>query len=108
MTGIDGIGGTGGGPRLVEGKLGGEGFGAAAPAAGAKSGFANALFDALKRVEGLQNEAQAQSEAVTRGEGGSVQDLMVAMGKSDVAFNLMLEVRNKIVDAWQTLTRTVV
>jgi flagellar hook-basal body complex protein FliE len=33
---------------------------------------------------------------------------MMAMGKSDVAFNLMLEVRNKLVDAWEKLSRSVV
>jgi len=113
MSGFDVIGAVpGGAPRLVEGRVG---IGASPETAiqdkgteGPRSGFASALFDALKRVDNLQQDVSERSDAISRGEGGSVQDLMVAMGKSDVAFNLMLEVRNKIVDAWQTLTRTVV
>lgn len=113
MSGFDVIGAApGGAPRLVQGRVGiGTGPESAIQekeTAGARSGFASALFDALKRVDNLQRDVSQQSDAISRGEGGSVQDLMVAMGKSDVAFNLMLEVRNKIVDAWQTLTRTVV
>ena len=45
--------------------------------------------------------------AKARGEPVEVHDLMIAMGKSEVAFNLMLEVRNKIIDAWQQLSRSV-
>jgi flagellar hook-basal body complex protein FliE len=37
-----------------------------------------------------------------------VDKLMLSIGKSEVAFNLMLEVRNKLVDAWEKLSRSVV
>lgn len=112
MSGFDGIGATGGGPRFLEGRVGGElplaPSGTEGEGEGGRSGFANALFDALRRVDTLQSEVRNQGDSLARGDGASVQDLVVAMGKSDVAFNLMLEVRNKILEAWQTLTRTVV
>jgi flagellar hook-basal body complex protein FliE len=113
MTGFDLIGVDGGpAPRLV-GERGGiaplvrEGQGGP-EGSEPKTGFGKALYDALHRVDALQRDATTKGEALARGEGESVQDLMVAMGKSDVAFNLMLEVRNKIMDAWQTLTRTTI
>jgi flagellar hook-basal body complex protein FliE len=33
---------------------------------------------------------------------------MAAANKSEVAFNLMLEVRNKLVEAWEKLSRSAV
>src|SRR5688572_11520565 len=102
MTGLD-LGDVRLGPKLVEGRVGNEGtLGALAPREGAEpgGGFSQALFDAMERVDALQQDAQEKSRALARGDSMDVHELMVAMGKSEVAFNLMLEVRNKIVDAW--------
>ena len=40
------------------------------------------------------------------GEDVELHDVMLAGGKSEVAFNLMLEVRNKLIDAWEKLSRS--
>jgi flagellar hook-basal body complex protein FliE len=77
--------------------------GAAGPSA-----FAGALSDALQHVSELQNEAQAKAAGISLGQPVSLSDLMISMGKSEVAFNLMLEVRNKLLDAWDKLSRAVV
>ena len=69
--------------------------------------FKDTLNDALAEVRGLQLDSQSKYEALARGENVEVHDLMIAMGKSEVAFNLMLEVRNKLLDAWQVLSRSV-
>jgi flagellar hook-basal body complex protein FliE len=42
------------------------------------------------------------------GEPVALHDVMASMGKSEVAFNLVLEVRNRLVDAWEKLSRSVV
>jgi len=70
--------------------------------------FGSALMDALSEVNDLGNQTKEKAEALARGEPVEVHDLMIAMGKSDVAFNLMLEVRNKMVEAWQSLSRSVI
>ena len=69
--------------------------------------FADTLTSALNKVRSLQLESKEQTEALARGENVEVHDLMIAMKKSEVAFNLMLEVRNKILEAWQILSRSV-
>ena len=69
--------------------------------------FADTLNSTLTKVRSLQLESKGQVEALARGENVEVHDLMIAMGKSEVAFNLMLEVRNKILEAWQILSRSV-
>lgn len=74
--------------------------------AGASSGFARELAEALERVDGLQRESSDKAAALARGEPVDLHEVMISMERSDVAFRLMLEVRNRMVDAWQTLTRT--
>jgi flagellar hook-basal body complex protein FliE len=78
----------------------------AAPEPGAD--FAGALVDALAGVDEASRHADETAAAMYRGEAVELHDLMIAMNQSDVAFNLMLEVRNKLVEAWQTLSRSVV
>lgn len=68
--------------------------------------FEETLSGALQEVRSLQQDSDAKYEGLIRGE-VEVHDLMIAVGKSEVAFNLMLEVRNKLLEAWQTLSRSV-
>lgn len=75
---------------------------------GVRSGFGAALLEALDEVRRLGEESKNKAEALARGEPVDVHDLMIAAGKSEVAFNLMLEVRNKLVEAWQALSRSVI
>ena len=80
--------------------------GALAPADGAT--FTDVLANAIGEVAATQNEARQGAEALARGEPVELHDLMIAMGKSEVAFNLMLEVRNKLLDAWEQLSHAAV
>ncbi len=74
---------------------------------GGSESFLSELNDALMEVRGLQVETRDKARALASGEPVEVHDLMISMGKSEVAFNLMLEVRNKLLDAWQILQRSV-
>ena len=69
--------------------------------------FLSHLNDALSGVRELQLESRDQARALASGEPVEVHDMMVAMGKSEIAFNMMLEVRNKLLEAWTTLCRSV-
>lgn len=68
--------------------------------------FADKLEDALSSVSDLRNDVKSKAEALARGEPVELHELMISMGKSDVAFNMMLEVRNKLLNAWDTITRS--
>ncbi|MEQ1631925.1 MAG: flagellar hook-basal body complex protein FliE [Planctomycetota bacterium] len=80
--------------------------------AGGSSGpqldFGGTLADAIDRVDSLQADVANKTQALATGEPVALHDVMVSMGKSEVAFNLLLEVRNKLVDAWEKLSRSVV
>jgi len=78
------------------------GLGDAAAAAGTgQVGFANALDAALKGVSNAQNEAQAlQRQFQIDSNSVSLEETMVAMQKSQVAFQAALTVRNRLVSAY--------
>lgn len=90
-------------PPLLGDDLGGRE--AAVPAGGAS--FGDRLAEVLESTAGLQREVRNQTEAMFMGEPVALHDVMLAMGKSEVSFNLMLEVRNKLVEAWEKLSRSV-
>ena len=72
------------------------------------SAFAQALESAIDNVDGLSRDVGDKVQSLASGEPVALHDIMMAMGKSEVSFNLMLEVRNKLVEAWEKLSRSVV
>jgi flagellar hook-basal body complex protein FliE len=70
--------------------------------------FGGVLANALGNMRDLQDDVQAKTRGLMLGEGVELHDVMLAADKSEVTFNLMLEVRNKLVDAWEKLSRSAV
>jgi flagellar hook-basal body complex protein FliE len=80
---------------------------AAAPASGAKGSesFSSVLKSSLAEVNQLQQKADQAITALATGDKASLHDTMIAMEQADVSFRLMMQVRNKIVDAYQEIMR---
>ena len=82
---------------------------AAAPKVGAggapEKGFGEFLTESLQKVNDLQKDADAATVQIAEGGEAGIQEAMVAVEKADVAFKLMMEVRQKILDAYQEITR---
>jgi flagellar hook-basal body complex protein FliE len=98
--------------RGVEG-LTGEGLpsapGVPAPdGVGKPEGFEGVLSDSLGAMRSLQNDVAEKYKGLVLGEDVELHDVMLAANKSEVTFNLMLEVRNKLVEAWEKLSRSAV
>ncbi|MBI1749395.1 MAG: flagellar hook-basal body complex protein FliE [Acidobacteria bacterium] len=72
---------------------------------GESGGFMDSLQDAMKQVEQLQGDAQKQVTQVLRGNGEDIHSAMIAVEKANLSFQMMLEVRNKIVQAYQEVSR---
>ncbi|MEO6593310.1 MAG: flagellar hook-basal body complex protein FliE [Planctomycetota bacterium] len=70
--------------------------------------FDGMLADSLAKVQALQDDVREKTRGLALGEDVELHDVLIATGKSEVAFNLMLEVRNKLVDAWEKLSRSAV
>lgn len=75
-----------------------------AQAAKAEGGFAAELAKSLSRVSEMQNTANAQAQAFQMGEPGvSLNDVMVDMQKAGIAFQATLQVRNRLIQAYQEI-----
>jgi flagellar hook-basal body complex protein FliE len=67
--------------------------------------FSSVLSNAVHTVDRLHDNAAAQVGNLLQGGGGDLNNVMVAVEKADVAFQLMMQVRNKIVNAYQEIER---
>ena len=70
--------------------------------------FENSLSDSIGALRSLQKDVDVKYKGLVLGEDVELHDVMIAASKSEVAFNLMLEVRNKLVEAWEKLSRSAV
>ena len=68
--------------------------------------FSDLLKDALSNVNDAQTEASEAVQQVLSGESKDIHSTMIALQKADVSLKLMLEVKNKIVEAYQEVMRT--
>ena len=78
---------------------------AAPPAAGPAGGFGDALKSALDGVSASQTKASDLSAAYERGEETDVAKVMLARQEAGVAFEATLQVRNKLLSAYQDIMR---
>jgi flagellar hook-basal body complex protein FliE len=67
--------------------------------------FASVLKSSLTEVNQMQQKADAAITALATGDKVSLHDTMIAMEQADVSFRLMMQVRNKIVEAYQEILR---
>ncbi len=89
------------GPERIGGRLSGGPIGAHDGPS-----FSGMLADSLAQVNSLQQDVQQKTRGLALGEDVELHDVLIASSKSEVAFNLLLEVRNKLVDAWEKLSRS--
>jgi flagellar hook-basal body complex protein FliE len=92
---IGGIGGAGGIGEI--GKLAQPGK------AGDKGGFDDMLKDALGKISQVQKDTETAVQELTSG--GDITSAMIAMERADMTFQTMVEVRNRLLDAYQEIMR---
>jgi len=68
--------------------------------------FSDILKNAISSVNNVQLEAGQVRQAVLRGEIKDIDETMIALQKANVSLQIMLEVRNKILEAYQEVMRT--
>ena len=72
---------------------------------GAEGNFAQQLMDVLKEVNESQGAAQAQQNAFMTNQPVDYHDLMIAMERASTSMQLTMQVRNKLLEAYQEITR---
>jgi flagellar hook-basal body complex protein FliE len=63
-------------------------------------GFSGILSNAMQQVNQLNSGADQQVSNLLSGGKADMSSVMIAVEKADVAFQLMMQVRNKIVNAY--------
>jgi len=79
---------------------------AAKPAAigGSGDSFGDTLKEAVADVDNLALDARYKVSNMIQSNGADVHDAMIAVEKADLSFQLMLQVRNKVVQAYQQVS----
>jgi flagellar hook-basal body complex protein FliE len=72
---------------------------------GGKGSFAALVDKTLTETERLQDTADGMVKSLAQGEITDVHQVMLAMNRADLSFRMMLEVRNKLLDAYQEVMR---
>ena len=86
------------------GPLTGPGQAGKAELAEGERSFKDILQDSIENVNRLQKEADVMLEKYTNGE-ASQDQVMVAFKKSQIAFESLLQIRNKLVAAFEEVQR---
>ena len=73
--------------------------------AGGGSGFLEVLHSAMGDMQQLQTQAETKVAGVLQGNGADVHSALIAVEKADLSFQLMMQVRNKIVSAYEEISR---
>jgi len=71
---------------------------------GKSTGFSDTLNSAIQNVEQSSAEADAKVKQLLNG-GEDVHSAMIAVEQANLSFELMMQVRNKIVSAYQEVAR---
>jgi flagellar hook-basal body complex protein FliE len=67
--------------------------------------FSNVLGNMINEVSAKQTEAGAAMKGVVSGNGVQLHQAMIAVEEASVSFQLMVEVRNRLLESYQELMR---
>lgn len=70
-----------------------------------KVSFTDFLNDALSDVNKLQLESEQLNEAFAMGRNDNIHQVMIAAEKADVALQFTIQIRNKVLEAYQEIMR---
>ncbi len=70
-----------------------------------KGGFGQALTQAISDVDDLQRQAGDATTSLARGEQVNMADTVLAVEKANIALSFTVQIRNKLLEAYQELMR---
>jgi len=70
-----------------------------------KGSFSKIIRESIKKVMDIEKEASAEAEKLIKNETPDLHNVMIAIEKADLTFQLMMQVRNKIISAYEEIMR---
>jgi len=71
----------------------------------AQQSFGTFLKDAIQEVNNKQSESDMMTGKLVRGGDVELHDVMITSQKASIALNATMEVRNKVIEAYQEIIR---
>ena len=68
--------------------------------------FEDTLKNAIQEVNKLQNDSDEKIAGLMKGENQDLHGTILAVQQADSSFRMMMQVRNKIVEAYKEISRT--
>ena len=91
--------------KAIGSSAGGESLARISADSAPGGGFADSLKEALVQVNDAQRQANQAVDSLMTGRTENIHQAMIAMQKADVSFQLMMQVRNKLVSAYEEMQR---
>jgi flagellar hook-basal body complex protein FliE len=78
-----------------------------APASGQQGGgeFQGVLKEAIASINDIQQGANQAVESLATGQSQNIHQAMIALQQADISFQLMMQIRNKLVTAYEEIQR---
>ena len=92
--------------RALEDLRGIEGFEGIAPSPGQAQqapSFKEFLLDSIDHVNAMQNDADRAVEQLATGGDVNAAEVLTAVQKADLSFRMMMQIRNKLVEAYREI-----
>jgi flagellar hook-basal body complex protein FliE len=70
-----------------------------------KTSFSNYLKESINKVNSLQKEANLATERLVSGKEKDIHNTMIALKKAEVSFELIVQIQNKLLTAYDELKR---
>ena len=70
-----------------------------------RPGFADHLKASLATANVLQHQSGTAQQELATGRNGNIHETLIAMNKASVSFKMVMEVRNKVISAYQEVMR---
>ena len=80
-------------------------FSSAGTSSSKQKSFADTLNDAINNVNQLHKASDKGIQNLATGRTDNIAEVMIASEKADIALKLMVQVRNKIIDAYQEVMK---
>lgn len=71
----------------------------------AEKSFSATLKDAVNQVNALQKASDVKMQELATGKTKDISEVMITAERADIALKLMVQVRNKIIDAYQEIMK---
>ncbi|MDR2405877.1 MAG: flagellar hook-basal body complex protein FliE [Deltaproteobacteria bacterium] len=70
-----------------------------------RPGFAEHLKATFVKTNDMQFQAKSAMEELSTGRSGNIHETLISMSKAETSFKMLMQVRNKVLNAYQEIQR---